>query len=299
MNAANIRRDSWTLPRVILPPIKHGSHVILHLCTSTGSIEHWAATQNPRKPECRHARKSGWGDLWVLRAKARTSRNIKIGSGSRKTISKFVTIKDPHGDGVRAIAKDKTTTFLKVKKRESHLKMVSAHKEKKERGPQENAMAGKGTVDMLEEMIWIRRDRRGMTQLRVQTWTKELEATKGGVQSQFWARNAGPHGGSLATQFSRYLVIRKNLAAISHRILIDDIYGHQSIASSQNRPDCPLQGMLGLPTQIRSNKLLLHRLAAFLCLLDYRLIFPTQNRPNDTSSLRSWAPASVSEDIGV
>ncbi|KAG0638145.1 hypothetical protein HOY80DRAFT_1023319 [Tuber brumale] len=77
----------------------------------------WAATQSPRKPECRNARKSGWGDLWVLGAKALTNRNTKIGGGSRKTISKCVTIKDPHGDGVRAIVKDKTITFLKVKKR--------------------------------------------------------------------------------------------------------------------------------------------------------------------------------------
>ncbi|KAG0634075.1 hypothetical protein HOY80DRAFT_1061537 [Tuber brumale] len=35
----------------------------------------------------------------------------------RKTISKFVAIKDPHHDGVTAIVKDKTSTFLKAKKK--------------------------------------------------------------------------------------------------------------------------------------------------------------------------------------
>ncbi|KAG0640483.1 hypothetical protein HOY80DRAFT_958575 [Tuber brumale] len=33
-------------------------------------------------------------------------------------MSKFVAIKDPHGDGVRTMVKDKTTTFLKAKKKQ-------------------------------------------------------------------------------------------------------------------------------------------------------------------------------------
>jgi len=99
-------------------------------------------------------------------------------------------------------------------------------------------------------------------------------------------RKASPHGGSLAVRFSRYPVIRNNLVAISHRILIDGIYGHQSIAFSENHPECALQGMLDVPTQIRSNKILSHPVITFLCLLDYRLIFPTPNCPNDTLSLR-------------
>ncbi|KAG0634879.1 hypothetical protein HOY80DRAFT_1058588 [Tuber brumale] len=60
-------------------------------------------------------RNSEWGDLWALGAKARTSRNIKI-YGGRRTMSKLVAIKDAHGDGVRAIVKDKAITFLEAKK---------------------------------------------------------------------------------------------------------------------------------------------------------------------------------------
>ncbi|PWW72196.1 hypothetical protein C7212DRAFT_348900 [Tuber magnatum] len=111
---------SLTLPRIILPPIKRDSHIILDLCTPTGSIEHCAVLKSRRKLEYRDARNSRWGDLWALGAKARISRNVKICGGSRKTMSKFIAIKDPHGDGVRTIVKDKTTTFLETKKATRH-----------------------------------------------------------------------------------------------------------------------------------------------------------------------------------
>ncbi|CUS13830.1 unnamed protein product, partial [Tuber aestivum] len=90
-----------TLPRIILPPIKRDSHIILDLCTATGSIERWVVPQSFGKLEYREARKSGRGDLWALGVKAGTNRNIKIGGDRRNTMSKFVTIKDPHRDGVR------------------------------------------------------------------------------------------------------------------------------------------------------------------------------------------------------
>ncbi|KAG0640718.1 hypothetical protein HOY80DRAFT_1116562 [Tuber brumale] len=155
---------------------------------------HRARTKNnalvPLWPYRRHQPQRLLPLLWALGPKAPTSRNIKIGAGSRKTMSKFVRIKDPHGDGVRAIVKDKTTTFLKVKKEqvkkakktaglrrkrdagESHHEMVRAHEEKKERELQEKAMAGKGTGEILEETIRMRRDKRGMMQLWVQTRRK-------------------------------------------------------------------------------------------------------------------------------
>ncbi|KAG0640716.1 hypothetical protein HOY80DRAFT_1008872 [Tuber brumale] len=130
-------------------------------------------------------RKNRWGDLWVLGAKARTSRNIKIGGRGRETMSTFVAIKDPHGDGVRTIIKNKTTTFLKAKKKQvKEAKEATglqrkrdareAHKEKKEKGLQEKAMAGKGTGGMHEETIRMRRARRGMMQL----WCKDGERGK-------------------------------------------------------------------------------------------------------------------------
>ncbi|KAG0633824.1 hypothetical protein HOY80DRAFT_1062453 [Tuber brumale] len=87
------------LKRIILPPIKHGSYIVLDLCTPTGSIEHWVVPQTLRELEHRDVRNSGWGDLWALGAKARINRNVKIREGSRKTRSKFVTIKHLYGSG--------------------------------------------------------------------------------------------------------------------------------------------------------------------------------------------------------
>ncbi|CUS15850.1 unnamed protein product, partial [Tuber aestivum] len=67
-----------TLPRIILPPTKRDSHIILDLGTLMGYIKYWAVPKSLRKLGCRDARNSGWGDLWALGAKARISRNIKI-----------------------------------------------------------------------------------------------------------------------------------------------------------------------------------------------------------------------------
>ncbi|KAG0643596.1 hypothetical protein HOY80DRAFT_1087668 [Tuber brumale] len=95
-----------------------------------GSIERWAVPQSLGELKSRDARKSG------------------------------LSIKDPHGDGVSAIAKDKTTTFLKAKNqvkeagkaaglqrkrdaRESHLEIVRVHK-KRERGCRRRQWRGMG-----------------------------------------------------------------------------------------------------------------------------------------------------------
>ncbi|KAG0636741.1 hypothetical protein HOY80DRAFT_1053618 [Tuber brumale] len=115
------------------------------------------------KLEYRDARKNGWGDLWALGAKARTSRNLKFYGRSKKTMSKFVAVEGPHGDGVEAIVKDKTTIFLEAKKA-ARLRGSGAHKGKREKGLQEKAMAGKGIGEMLEETIRMRRERKGMMQ---------------------------------------------------------------------------------------------------------------------------------------
>ncbi|KAG0632902.1 hypothetical protein HOY80DRAFT_1141801 [Tuber brumale] len=89
-------------PPIILPLIKLDSPIILDLHTATGSIEPWVVSKILRKLQYRDTWKRGWGNLWALGAKAPTGRNIKIVGGSRKTMSKFVAIKDPHGDGKQA-----------------------------------------------------------------------------------------------------------------------------------------------------------------------------------------------------
>ncbi|KAG0129444.1 hypothetical protein HOY82DRAFT_652043 [Tuber indicum] len=123
------------------------------------------------------------GGLQALGVKAYTGQNIKIHGSNRKNLSKFVAINDLPGDGVRAIVKDKMTTFLKGKKkiaslqrkpnaRERHLEMVREQK-KKDRVIREKEMAGKRAGVMLEEMIRMYRGRRKMMQLVVQLRKQE------------------------------------------------------------------------------------------------------------------------------
>ncbi|CUS14500.1 unnamed protein product, partial [Tuber aestivum] len=128
-----LRNYSLTLPRIIVPPIKSHKHVTLDVCTPTGLVERWIVPWSLGKFEYRDARKSRWGDLWALGAKTRTKRNINIGGDGGKVMSKLVAIKDPHGDGVRAIVKDKTPVYLKNRKRKmKELKKATRLERKRE-----------------------------------------------------------------------------------------------------------------------------------------------------------------------
>lgn len=64
------------LPRAILPPMKRTGHVILDLCTPSGTLERWTVPRSFSKQAFRDARKSSWGDLWALGAKTRVVRDV-------------------------------------------------------------------------------------------------------------------------------------------------------------------------------------------------------------------------------
>ncbi|CAK1359660.1 37S ribosomal protein S22, mitochondrial [Cercospora beticola] len=66
-----------SLPRTILPPLKRQGHVILDLCTPSGTLERWTVPRSFSKQAFRDARKVNWGDLWALGAKTRVPRNVK------------------------------------------------------------------------------------------------------------------------------------------------------------------------------------------------------------------------------
>ncbi|GAB7359562.1 hypothetical protein MBLNU230_g6750t1 [Neophaeotheca triangularis] len=68
-----------SLPRAILPPIKRRGHVILDLCTPSGSLERWTVPRSLSRQAFRDARKSSWGDLWALGAKTRVPRSARAG----------------------------------------------------------------------------------------------------------------------------------------------------------------------------------------------------------------------------
>ncbi|KAI9758179.1 MAG: hypothetical protein M4579_003153 [Chaenotheca gracillima] len=70
---------SLGFPRAVLPPIKRQGHVILDLCTPAGRLERWTVPRSYSKQAYRDARKSNWGDLWVLGAKTRVDRKVRTG----------------------------------------------------------------------------------------------------------------------------------------------------------------------------------------------------------------------------
>ncbi|KAF2104776.1 Rsm22-domain-containing protein [Rhizodiscina lignyota] len=78
---------SLTLPRLILPPLKRPKHVILDVCTPSGTLERWTVTKSFSRQAYRDARKSAWGDLWALGAKSRAWKRVNLG----KKVSGIIT----------------------------------------------------------------------------------------------------------------------------------------------------------------------------------------------------------------
>jgi ribosomal protein RSM22 (predicted rRNA methylase) len=69
-----------SLPRTILTPLKRKGHVLIDVCTPSGTLERWMVSRNrPGKQAFRDARKAQWGDLWALGAKSRTERRVRLG----------------------------------------------------------------------------------------------------------------------------------------------------------------------------------------------------------------------------
>ncbi|KAF2397334.1 hypothetical protein EJ06DRAFT_550891 [Trichodelitschia bisporula] len=60
-----------TLPRAIWPPLKRRGHILLDLCTPSGTLERWLVSRRCGKQAFRDARKARWGDLWGVRHVAR------------------------------------------------------------------------------------------------------------------------------------------------------------------------------------------------------------------------------------
>jgi len=75
---------SLSLPRTVLPPLKRTGHIILDLCTPSGTLERWTVPKSFSKQAFRDARKSSWGDLWALGAKTRIKRNVRLGLGKEE-----------------------------------------------------------------------------------------------------------------------------------------------------------------------------------------------------------------------
>ena len=51
-------------PRLVLPPLKRGGHVLLDACCPTTNIERFTVAKSMGKQEYYDARKSRWGDAF-------------------------------------------------------------------------------------------------------------------------------------------------------------------------------------------------------------------------------------------
>lgn len=103
--AAATAPHSLTLPRAILHPLKRRGHVIIDLCTPSGTLERWTVPKSFSRQAYRDARKSQWGDLWALGAKTRVLRTVRgpkkrKGDLDVKGSSKRTSHLDSGGDGV-------------------------------------------------------------------------------------------------------------------------------------------------------------------------------------------------------
>ncbi|KAI9799331.1 MAG: hypothetical protein M1825_004824 [Sarcosagium campestre] len=75
----------YTLPRTVLAPIKRRGHVLLDVCTPSGTLERWTVPRSFSRQAYRDARKSSWGDLWALGAKTRVPRATRLGEVRRRS----------------------------------------------------------------------------------------------------------------------------------------------------------------------------------------------------------------------
>ncbi|KUJ13785.1 uncharacterized protein LY89DRAFT_687148 [Mollisia scopiformis] len=77
--SSNVKFDTLSLPRIILPSLKSRGHITLDLCTPSAKLERWIVPRSFSRTAYRDARKSKWGDLWALGAKTRTTRSPRLG----------------------------------------------------------------------------------------------------------------------------------------------------------------------------------------------------------------------------
>ncbi|KAG8902132.1 37S ribosomal protein S22 [Tulasnella sp. 403] len=59
-----LKRESYSWPRVVYPPLKRSGHVILDSCTSDGNISRITIPKSQGKQPYYDARKASWGDIF-------------------------------------------------------------------------------------------------------------------------------------------------------------------------------------------------------------------------------------------
>lgn len=130
----------YSLPRVILNPLKRHGHVIIDVCTPSATIERWTVSRSFSKQAYRDARKSQHGDLWALGAKVRTTRNVRYGHDIMQLDAKKAARKEARRAkqaAAQAEAKQASTPKVSRSGRKKQLKLAAAEKAAVERAEEE------------------------------------------------------------------------------------------------------------------------------------------------------------------
>jgi ribosomal protein RSM22 (predicted rRNA methylase) len=69
-----------SLPRILPNPLKRKGHILIDVCTPSGTYERWMVRRGIGKQAFRDARKAKWGDLWALGASSTEPRRVKLGT---------------------------------------------------------------------------------------------------------------------------------------------------------------------------------------------------------------------------
>lgn len=69
-----------SLPRILPGPLKRKGHILLDVCTPSGTYERWMVRKGLGRQVFRDARKAKWGDLWALGASSSEARRVKLGT---------------------------------------------------------------------------------------------------------------------------------------------------------------------------------------------------------------------------
>jgi len=80
-----------SLPRIVPGPLKRKGHILLDVCTPSGTYERWMVRRGLGKQAFRDARKARWGDLWALGASSSESRMGRLRLGTPMEVVRMET----------------------------------------------------------------------------------------------------------------------------------------------------------------------------------------------------------------
>ncbi|KAI9302924.1 mitochondrial small ribosomal subunit Rsm22-domain-containing protein [Cunninghamella echinulata] len=77
--SSSIEEKAYTWPRLIQPPLKKNKHVVMDVCSTSGTIQRMVIPKSQGKVEYRDARKITWGDQYPWKSKNKIVTRVSEG----------------------------------------------------------------------------------------------------------------------------------------------------------------------------------------------------------------------------